>query len=106
MTTDAEQVRIVRNHELGYRTVVVDQPLRARWEITEASFIGLEDDRAVAKLERAQALAAGLRDLEPRVYPSEGELRSVLRETAVGAGIAKPGVVAYGAGGARARSRR
>jgi type I restriction enzyme M protein len=90
MTTDAERVRIVRNEELGYRTVVVDQPLRARWEITEASFIGVEDDRAVAKLDRAQALAAGLRNLEPRVFASEGELRSALRATAVGTGITKP----------------
>jgi len=46
-----DRVKIMPNDAFGYRTIVVDQPLRAHWEIRNGTFDGAEDDKPLSKLD-------------------------------------------------------
>jgi type I restriction enzyme M protein len=89
---DGDVSKLVRNEEFGYRTIVVDRPLRARWEIGPKTWVGAGEDRALGRLDQ-EARAAVIAELEgtaSRVFPDENSCRLVLREILDSAGLAKP----------------
>jgi len=93
-----ERVKIVPNTSLGYRTITVEQPLRARWELRPEVWEGVEDASAVAKLdgEPREALVAALRAMPAATYSTEEEARKALR-TAISGAVAKPSASLLGA---------
>jgi type I restriction enzyme M protein len=95
---EGERVKIVPNESLGYRTITVEQPLRARWEVRPEVWEGVEDASAVAKLdgEPREALVAALRAMPAATYESEDEARKALR-AAVADVVAKPSASLLGA---------
>jgi len=82
---EGERVKIVPTESFGYRTITVEQPLRARWEVGGETWEGVEDERALTKLdpEQREALAATLHALPRTVFDDEDHARHVLLETAV-----------------------
>jgi type I restriction enzyme M protein len=50
---EGERVKILRNEDLGYRTVTVERPLRARWEVGKRTWEGLAGEKVIAKVDRA-----------------------------------------------------
>ena len=51
--TESEVSKIVPNEAFGYRKVVVERPLRARWAVTEATVVAVAELAAVEKLSPA-----------------------------------------------------
>ncbi len=62
---EGELVKILPNEAFGYRTVVVDQPLRAHWEIHEGTWDAVEQEKAFGKIGEhlMDALAKRLRSI-------------------------------------------
>jgi type I restriction enzyme M protein len=89
---DGDLSKLIPNEEFGYRTIVVDRPLRARWEIGAQAWDGVEEERPVAKLEEASraGLIEALRAADPIAFDDEEQCRERLRGVAVEAGIEKP----------------
>jgi len=89
---EGERVKLVPVEELGYRTITVEQPLRARWEVGPETWEGVEEQSAVAKLgdEESAALADALRAMPERTFAGEAEAKAALTEVAKGV-LAKPG---------------
>ena len=88
---DDERVKIVDGASFGYRTIVVEQPLRARYVLDSAQWAALPDDRAFAKLDEdaRERLAHAMSELGDGEVASEAELRSSSR-AASNAGLPKP----------------
>ncbi len=84
--------KLVPVEQFGYRTIVVDRPLRARWEVAEQTWAGVEEDKALGKLERStrDALVVALRAIVPVRFDGEDACRTALRAAVTVAGVAKP----------------
>jgi type I restriction enzyme M protein len=84
--------KLIRVEEFGYRTITVDRPLRARWEIGPDTWDGLADDKALAKLDAdtREAVVVELKGTAHRTFPAEEGARMILREILASAGVAKP----------------
>jgi type I restriction enzyme M protein len=89
---DGEFSKLVPVEQFGYRTIVVDRPLRARWEIGELTWADIEDEKALTKLEPAlrEAVVGGLAALSAKPFAGEDECRGSIRSALVSAGVAKP----------------
>ncbi|MEW6581411.1 MAG: class I SAM-dependent DNA methyltransferase [Actinomycetota bacterium] len=59
-----DRVKILPNEAFGFMRITVERPLRLRWEITDETLAGVEDNARVAKLppERRDGLLAALRE--------------------------------------------
>ncbi|MCW2983691.1 MAG: SAM-dependent methyltransferase [Conexibacter sp.] len=90
---EGDLVKLVPVEHFGYRTITVDRPLRARWEIGAGTWSGLAEDKTLAKLDDAARATAitGLEVLPAQTFESEHACRLLLKGTLVAAGIAKPG---------------
>lgn len=90
---ESECSKLIPVEEFGYKTITVDRPLRARWEIGSGTLAELTDVKAVGKLngQVREHLAGQLATANARVFADEAECKSWLREQAVNAGIEKPG---------------
>ncbi len=89
---EGERVKLVPAAQFGYRTITVEQPLRARWEIGPGTWDGVEDERALVKLcdgER-ESLAAVLRAMPAQALADEATARAAVTDAARAA-VAKPG---------------
>jgi len=89
---DGEFSKLVPVEQFGYRTIVVDRPLRARWEIGELTWADVDEERALTKLEPAlrEAVVGGLAALSAEPFAGEDECRGSVRSALVSAGLAKP----------------
>jgi type I restriction enzyme M protein len=89
---DGEFSKLVPVDQFGYRTIVVDRPLRARWEIGEGTWMDVKDDKALVKLdEPLRAVVVNAVTSSPaESFAGEEECRDAIRATVLAAGLAKP----------------
>jgi len=92
LEADGVVSKLIRAEEFGYRAIVVDRPLRARWKIGPETWTGASKDKALAKFDEAtrMAVAEALGALGEASYDTEEACRGVLRETLIACGVAKP----------------
>jgi type I restriction enzyme M protein len=78
---EGEASKLIPVEQFGYRTIVVERPLRARWATTEQAWEGLEDDKALAKLDESarERVVAALRSLVLRTFADEDACRETIR---------------------------
>ena len=88
---DDERVKIVDGASFGYRTIVVEQPLRARYILDSAQWTPLPDDKALAKLDddTRERLVRAMLELGDHEIASEAELRKLVVRAAADAGVPK-----------------
>jgi type I restriction enzyme M protein len=81
---ESEHVKLVPVEDFGYRTITVEQPLRARWAIGPRTWDGVEDEKALARLgeEERAALVAALRDLRQQEYADEADAKQQMMHVA------------------------
>jgi type I restriction enzyme M protein len=89
---DGEFSKLVPVEQFGYRTIVVDRPLRARWQISEETWTAIEGERAIAKLDSGtrESLVGTLVALDAGSFASEEACLVALRSALVAAGVSKP----------------
>ncbi len=89
---EIEFSKLVPVEQFGYRTIVVDRPLRARWEIGETTWVGVAAGKALAKLggEVRDAVIGRLARLDWQPFAGEDACRDAVRSALVAAGMAKP----------------
>jgi len=89
---DGELSKLVPVEQFGYRTIVVDRPLRARWEIGEATWADVKGEKALAKLEPAlrEAVVGELAALSVERFADEDKCRESVRSALVAVGLTKP----------------
>jgi type I restriction enzyme M protein len=87
-----ERSKIIPAEQFGYRTIVVNRPLRARWEVGPGTWADVAKEKPLSKLadEQRAALVERLAAAQPRRFDDEESCRRWLREQAIAAGIAKP----------------
>jgi type I restriction enzyme M protein len=92
---EGESVKIVDSRSFGYRTIVVERPLRGYWRVGPETWVGLEDDPLLAKLgmEERAALCAGLRRMGDARYTSEADFVMAMAEATSPNPAAKPKVL-------------
>jgi type I restriction enzyme M protein len=88
---EGELVKVLPNEAFGYRTIVVERPLRARWEFRPDSWDSVENDRSVAKLDETarETLVAVLAAMPEQRFDDEGACREALR-SAIAPAVSKP----------------
>jgi type I restriction enzyme M protein len=79
---EGDRVKIVSNESLGYRTIVVEQPLRAYWKVDVSTFTDVGEVKAVAKLddEKRDALLSALTGMEPGTFTTAEDIRARIGE--------------------------
>jgi type I restriction enzyme M protein len=84
--------KLIPVEQFGYRTIIVDRPLRARWEIGETTWEGLVEDKTLAKLaqDSVDVVVGELLSFAPGPFADEDECRDLLRDVLAEAGISKP----------------
>lgn len=89
---DNELVQILPNEAFGYRTVTVDQPLRARWELHDEAWSEVRATAPAKKLEpeTLERLIGALEHESGEKFDTEGECVERIREIALGVGIERP----------------
>jgi type I restriction enzyme M protein len=89
---EGELVKVLPNEAFGYRSIVVERPLRARWEVRPDTWHGMETDRPVARLDDAArgALAAALGAMPVQRFDYEAACREALR-VELSSAVATPG---------------
>lgn len=88
---EGDQVKLVPNEQFGYRTITVDRPLRARWQVDAETWAGVEDDKPVAKLgDGREAVVAALESMPAGAFADEAGCRAAIRDALVAGGEAKP----------------
>jgi type I restriction enzyme M protein len=90
---ESDLVKVIAIEDFGYRTITIDRPLRARWEIGPTTWDGLADDRVLARLTETtrRAVVCNVQEAVHRRFPSESACRAVLKEIASASGAVKPG---------------
>ncbi len=80
-SVEGDLVKIVSNESFGYRTIVVDRPLRAYWSVGNETWEGVEDEKAMAKLDESSRLAMlnALRTLPEERWSTAAECSLALR---------------------------
>ena len=91
---DGDLSKLVPVEQFGYRTIVVDRSLRARWEIGEQTWADVEEEKALGKLEQParESLVAALGGITPVRFDGEDACRAALRTALTVAGVPKPSV--------------
>jgi len=89
---ESDVSKLIPVEQFGYRTVTVDRPLRARWEIGPKTWEGLAEDKALVKLDAAtrDAIVAALQSTARRTFPTEDGAKLIVREVVSSAGVGKP----------------
>jgi type I restriction enzyme M protein len=94
--TENDRVKVVPNEYFGYRTIVIDRPLRGTWVVNEASWEDVKADKQLARLnpsERA-TVAAALRGMPARSFCTQSAAAAAIREACAAAGKSVTGPVA------------
>jgi type I restriction enzyme M protein len=86
-------VKVIPIDQFSYRTITVDRPLRARWEIGPNTWNGLADDRPLAKLKDTtrRAIVENLEAAMQQTFPGEEGCRFILKEILAASGVDKAG---------------
>jgi type I restriction enzyme M protein len=89
---DGEFSKLVPVGQFGYRMIVVDRPLRARWEIGEATWVEVDDEKGLARLDEplSTAVVDALTSLPADTFAGEEECRDAIRAACVTARLTKP----------------
>jgi len=89
---ESERSKLIPTEQFGYRTITVERPLRAHWEITADTFTGVANENALAKLdsERSGAVVTALRAVPAERYASEGKCRERVRGALAAGGLSAP----------------
>ncbi|MEV7008900.1 class I SAM-dependent DNA methyltransferase [Streptosporangium sp. NPDC051022] len=81
---ESAKVKVLENEEFLYRRIVIDRPLRLRYELTEESLAQLSDSRVFRNIDDPDGLLDALRSLVGSVWKTRakafGTLRSVAKE--------------------------
>lgn len=86
-STDGVRSRIVRNEEFGYRAVVVERPLRARWIFGMEVWSAVESEAALRRLSQVEraALVSELQALGERQLSHEEDAAEAIRSAVMSA---------------------
>ncbi|MFG3211085.1 type I restriction-modification system subunit M [Streptomyces tendae] len=87
---DHSKVRIFSTRDFGYHRIVVERPLKLRFEITEVSLAALENSKALAKWDGREALVEALRDSVGSVWWTKKEATDALHSVVAGSGAVWP----------------
>ncbi|MFG3271343.1 type I restriction-modification system subunit M [Streptomyces luteogriseus] len=90
-----DRVRVVRNDELGYRRIVVDHPLRLRYEVSRESLARLADLRPFQKTSNPDALLTLLNSLVGSKWETKSQAFVALRQAATASGLTWPAGAAF-----------
>ncbi|WP_327215366.1 type I restriction-modification system subunit M [[Kitasatospora] papulosa] len=90
-----DHVRVVRNQDLLYRQIVIERPLRLRFELSEEAIDRLAALRPVQRTDDPEALLAALRGLVGTTWNTSSDAHTALRRAAEAAGLAWPGGTAF-----------
>ncbi len=90
-----DHVRVVRNQDLLYRQIVIEHPLRLRFELSEEALDRLAALRPIQRTDDPKALLTALRGLVGTTWDTISEARAALRRAAKAAGQAWPGGTAF-----------
>ncbi|MEV7640944.1 class I SAM-dependent DNA methyltransferase [Streptomyces rubiginosohelvolus] len=90
-----DHVRVVRNEDLLYRQIVVESPLRLRFELSPEALDRLAALRPVKRADDPEALVAALRGLVGTTWNTGSAARSALRRAAESTGQSWPGGSAF-----------
>ncbi|MFI6927286.1 N-6 DNA methylase [Nonomuraea spiralis] len=85
-----EQVRVVRSEELQYRQIVVERPLRMRFELSQASLDRLAALRTIQRRKDPEAMLSALRELIGTTWATKSEAFAALRRAVQSAGQTWP----------------
>lgn len=88
----SERSKLIRNEEFGYRTIAVERPLRAHWEIGPGTFGDVEAEKPIAKLpaETQTGVLGALAAMPAERFVDEEACRSKLRSVLGAAGLPGP----------------
>lgn len=88
---DDEISKLIPVEQFGYRTVTVERPLRARWEIGPDTWAGLAEDKGLTKLDETSraAVLAALGAVDQRSFVEEETCRDTIKEALIAAGVGK-----------------
>jgi len=91
---EADLVKVVPAEQFGYRTITIDRPLRARWEIGPTTWDGVADDKMLAKLDETtrRAVVGNLEATAHQTFPAEEGCRFILNEILAASGVVKAGI--------------
>ncbi|MFE3874921.1 N-6 DNA methylase [Kitasatospora sp. NPDC059146] len=88
-------VRVVRNEDLLYHQIVIERPLRLRFELSEEALVRLAALRPVQRTSNPEALVSALRGLVGTTWKAGSDVRAALRRTTEAVGLAWPGGAAF-----------
>lgn len=77
-----DRVKLMPNEAFGYRTIVVEQPLRAHWEIGPDTWAGVDQEKAMDKLYSESdppAVCAALGQMPHAVYDNEKDVNAAIK---------------------------
>ncbi|MFQ6329624.1 N-6 DNA methylase [Nocardia sp. CWNU-33] len=77
-----ERVRVVSNNQLGHRRIVVERPLRLRYELSEDAHRQLAESRSIQSRENAEALLAAIHPLVGSKWSTESKALAAMRRAA------------------------
>lgn len=88
----SDHSKLVPNEEFGYRTITVERPLRAHWEIGADTFAAIEAEKPIAKLpaDIHAAVIDGLGAMSAERFADEGACREKLRSVLGAVGLTVP----------------
>jgi type I restriction enzyme M protein len=90
------RVRVLRNEEFAYRKIVIDRPLRARFELTEENLSRLTKSAAFQNVADPDGLAAALRPLIGTTWDTRNKALGALRAAAKAGRQSWPTAAAFG----------
>jgi type I restriction enzyme M protein len=80
---EGERVKVLDNEAFGYRTITIEQPLRARWVIGPNTWQGIADEKGMTKLEPESdpaAVFAVLTQMPHRTFVSEEAVSNAIKD--------------------------
>lgn len=84
------KVKIFGTRDFGYHRIVVERPLKLRFEITEDTLAALENAKALAKWDGREMLVEALRGLVGSVWWTKKQATDALHAAVAGAGAVWP----------------
>ncbi|MFB7865398.1 N-6 DNA methylase [Streptomyces sp. NPDC056069] len=89
------KVKVFRNEDFGYRRIMVERPLRLRFEASEASIAQLASAKPVQRTTDAVAFAEALRPLAGSVWATAADALDALTAAVAAAGLVCPSGAAF-----------
>ncbi|MEU6343983.1 class I SAM-dependent DNA methyltransferase [Streptomyces sp. NPDC046977] len=85
-----DQVSVVLNEDLLYRQIVIERPLRLRFELTTDALLQLSSLRAIQRGEHPEELLKALRELVGTTWATRSDAFSALWRAAAAVGLTWP----------------